>query len=72
MALEPRYASVEDALYCEHSVVTVAITHEWANGTDMLVLVQGFNAGEDFTVDAFLDDVRPTRFFDGETEEAAL
>ena len=53
MALEPRYASVEDALYAEHSVVTIAITHEWkwTRSTDMLVLVQGYKVGEDVPVD---------------------
>ena len=68
MALEPRFASVEDALYAEHSVITVAITHEWLRcaprGTELLVLVQGHvKACEGVIVDVFLDDVRPTRFF---------
>jgi hypothetical protein len=32
-------ASVEDALYMERAQVTIAITHEWADGTELLILV---------------------------------
>lgn len=42
-------STVEDALYCDTAVVTVAITNEWPHATDMLVLVKNnlSDIGED-------------------------
>jgi hypothetical protein len=56
LATAARYASVEDALYSASSTVTIAITHEWSQQIDMLVLVKGFNVGEEVEVNATMEE----------------
>ena len=55
----------EDAFYSafhEHPlIITIALTHEWRNCTEMLVLVKNYirPAGEDVLVDVVLAEVAP-------------
>ena len=52
--------SVEDALYAPNSVVTVAITNQFHDSTDVLVLVKNNwnqNVGEDILCAVTFDEV---------------
>ena len=55
-------SSVEDALYAPGSIVTVAITNQFHNSTDVLVLVKNNwnqNVGEDLDCAVTFDEVEP-------------